>query len=81
MSKGELTLLGVGGLFVRVGCVAANHFRVLGDLDALALDDLDVVETAQNLVLDLELGAHCELGALLNLERLILQSRLATLGG
>lgn len=58
-----------------------NHLRVLGDLNALPLDDLDVVQTAEDLVLDLELGAHGELGALLDLEGLVLEGRLAAGGG
>lgn len=76
----ELTLLGICGLLVRVGRVAADHLRVFGDLDALAFDDLDVVQTAQDLVLNLELGAHGELGALLDLEGLVLQGSLAAGG-
>jgi hypothetical protein len=79
--KEALTLLGVRRLLVRVGGVAANHLGVLGDLDALALDDLDVVQAGEDLVLDLELGAHGELGVLLDLERLVLQRGLAAGGG
>ncbi len=56
---------------------AYNHLRVLGDADALALDDLDVVEAAEDLVLDLELGAHGEFGTLLDLEGLVLERGLA----
>jgi len=41
--------------------------------DALALDHLDVVQAAQDLVLDLELGAHGEGGALLDLEGVLLE--------
>src|SRR6266699_924438 len=48
-----------------------NHLAVLADPDALALDDLDVMEAAEDLVLDLEGGNHGELGALLDLERLV----------
>ena len=61
----------------RANEAAYNHLRVLGDADALALDDLDVVEAAEDLVLDLELGAHGELGALLDLEGLVLEGGLA----
>lgn len=56
---------------------AYNHLRVLGDADALALDDLDVVEATQDLMLDLELGAHGKLGTLLDLEGLVLEGGLA----
>lgn len=78
---GSLTALGVDGLLLRVGSIAAQHLRVLADLDALALDNLDILETAENLVLHLELGDHGELGALLDLERLVLERRLATRRG
>jgi hypothetical protein len=71
------TLLGVGGLLIGVGRITPNHLRVLGDADALALDDLDVVQAAEDLVLDLELGAHGELGVLLDLEGLVLERLLA----
>lgn len=75
-----LELLDVGGLLISVGSIAANHLRVLGDSDTLSLDDLDVVKTAENLVLDLELGAHGELGTLLDVERLVLEGGLASGG-
>lgn len=58
-----------------------NHLRVLGHTDALALDDLDVVQAAEDLVLDLELGAHGELGALLDGKGLVLEGGLAARGG
>lgn len=76
----KLTLLDIGGLLISVGSIAANHLGVLGDSDTLSLDDLDVVKTAENLVLDLELGAHGELGTLLDVERLILEGGLASGG-
>lgn len=38
------------------------------------------METAKNLVLDLELGAHGELGTLLNVKGLVLESGLTTRG-
>ena len=50
-----------------------NHLGVLGNSDSLALDNLDVMETTQNLMLNLELGANGELGTLLDLERLVLK--------
>lgn len=50
-----------------------DHFRVLGNSDTLALDNLNVVKATQNLVLDLELGHDGELGTLLNLEGLVLE--------
>lgn len=58
-----------------------NHLRVLGDLDTLALDDLDVVQTTQYLMLDLELGAHGELGAFLDFKGLVLEALLASRRG
>ena len=58
-----------------------NHLRVLGDPDALSLNDLNVVETAEDLVLDLELGAHGELGSLLDCEGLVLEGVLAAGSG
>jgi hypothetical protein len=76
----KLTLLDVGGLLISVGSIAANHLRVLRDSDTLSLDDLDVVKTAKNLMLDLELGAHGELGTLLDVERLVLKGGLAAGG-
>jgi hypothetical protein len=74
----KLTLLSVGGLLICVGGVAANHLIILGDSDALALNDLNVVQAAKDLVLDFELGAHGELGTLLDLEGLVLEGRLAS---
>jgi hypothetical protein len=55
--------------------VAYNHLIRLAarNTDALPLDDLDVVQTAENLVLDPELGAHGEGGALLDLEGVLLE--------
>jgi hypothetical protein len=47
---------------------------ILADPNTLALDNLDVVQTRQNLMLDLELRCHAELGTLLDLERLVLES-------
>jgi hypothetical protein len=74
----QLTLLGIGGLLICVGGIAANHLIILGDSDALALDHLNVVQAAEDLVLDFELGAHGELGTLLDLEGLVLEGRLAS---
>ena len=56
-----------------------NHLAGLATRDAntLTFDDLDVVKTRQDLMLDLELGRHGELGALLDFERLVLESLLA----
>lgn len=61
--------------------MAYNHLRVFRDLDALALDDLNVVEAAENLMLDLELGAHGKLGTFLDLEGLVLEALLAAWRG
>jgi len=54
-----------------------NHLGILANPDTLALHNLDVVETAENLVLDLESSDHGELGTLLDLEGLILEGELA----
>lgn len=54
-----------------------NHLGILGYADTLALDNLDVVQTAKDLMLDPELGAHGKLGALLDLEGGVLESGLA----
>ena len=61
--------------------VRADHLLILADSDTLALDDLDVLETRKNLVLDLELGNHGEFGSLHNLEWLVLQGGLGALCG
>lgn len=58
-----------------------NHLLVLANPDTLPLHNLNVLETRQNLMLNLELGNHGELGALLDLERLVLQGILGTLLG
>jgi hypothetical protein len=55
-----------------------NHLRVLGHSDTLSLDNLDVVKSAENLMLDLELGHHGKLGVLLDPEGLVLEGVLAT---
>lgn len=81
LKSARLTLLDVGRLLVRVGSIATDHLGVLGDLDTLALDNLNVVQTGQNFVLDLELGAHGELGTLLDLEGLIFEGGLGACGG
>lgn len=51
-----------------------NHLGVLRHLDALPLDNLNVVQTTKNFVLNLELRAHSELGILLDLEGFVLES-------
>lgn len=52
---------------------AYNHLAVLGHLDTLTLDNLHIVQTAEDLVLHLEGGRHGELGALLDLVGLVLE--------
>jgi hypothetical protein len=79
-SNPKPTLLDVGRLLVGAGRVAANHLRVLGNSNTLSLDNLDVVETAKNLVLNLELCAHGEFGTLLDVEGLVLEGGLAARG-
>lgn len=57
-----------------------NHLGILGHSDALPLNDLDVVQAAEDLVLDLEVGHHGELCVLLDAERLVLERVLASGG-
>lgn len=59
---------------------AYNHLLVLADSDTLSLDDLNVVKTRQDFMLDLESGCHAELDTLLDLEWLVLECSLRTLG-
>lgn len=74
-------MLLVEGLLSRVGSIASNHLLVLGDADALPLDDLDVLQAGEHLVLNLEASRHGELGALLDVEGLVLERGLGALGG
>lgn len=53
--------------------ITHNHLLVLANSDTLALNDLDVVQTAKNLVLNLELGRHGEFHTFLDFEWLVLQ--------
>lgn len=69
----SLTLLFIRPRLSRVRCVAAQHLLVLVDLDALSLDHMHILESAEDLVLDAELCLHAELGALLDLEWLLLE--------
>jgi len=59
--------------FIGAEETAYQHLLVLGDTDTLSLNDLDIVETTEDLMLHLELGTHGKLGTLLDLERLILE--------
>lgn len=54
-----------------------QHLAVLADFDTLSLDELHVLQTAKNLMLNFEGDNHGELGALLDLERVVLKSGLA----
>lgn len=49
-----------------------QHFLILAHANTLPLHNLDIMQTAQDLMLYLELRAHGELCALLDLKRLIL---------
>lgn len=64
-------------LYIAMGSETHDHLAVLGHPDALALHDLDVVQAAQDLVLDAEGGGHGELCAFLDLEGLVLEGVLA----
>ena len=50
-----------------------QHLLIFSDLDALSLNDLEVLETTQDFMLDLEVGLHAELGAFLDNEGLIFE--------
>ena len=52
-----------------------QHLLVLRDADALALDGLDVVQAGEDLVLDLELRGHVELGTFLDLQASVSTAR------
>lgn len=58
-----------------------NHLGVFGHTDALAFNDLNVVQATEDLVLDFELSAHGESGTLLDLERLVFETVFASRGG
>lgn len=58
--------------------VSYNHLRILGHTHALALDDLNIVQAAKDLVLDFKSSAHGELGTLLDLEGLIFEALFAS---
>lgn len=58
-----------------------NHLGILGHADALALDDLNVVQATEDLVLNFEFSAHGELGALLDLEWLVFEAIFASRSG
>ena len=53
-----------------------QHFAILANLDTLTLDDLDILQTTENLVLNLERDDHRELRALFDLEWLVLKCSL-----
>jgi len=72
-----LKLLGIGRLLVSVWRVASNHFGCFGNFKARSLDDLDVVQTAEDGVLDLECAAHDKLDALFDPKGLALERLLA----
>lgn len=55
-----------------------QHLAVLADFDALSLHELHILQTAKNFMLNLEGDNHGEFGALLDLERVVLKSGLAT---
>jgi hypothetical protein len=55
-----------------------NHLRVFGDANALSLNNLDIMQTAQNLVLHLERGAHRKFGTFLDGKGLVLERGFAT---
>ena len=78
-------LIGVGSIAaLRSKCQLSSYHLAGGtydhlvglatrDTDAMALDDLNIVQTTQDLMLDFEFGAHREVGTFLDLEGLLLQ--------
>ena len=54
---------------------------VLGDANALPLDDLDIVEATKNLMLYLKLGTHSELSSLFDFEWVIFEGFLRSGSG
>ncbi len=58
----------------RADRVAYNHFLLLTNRHTLALDSLNVLQARENVVLHLEFGRQMELGALLDLERILLEA-------
>ena len=50
-----------------------QHLFILPDSDTFPFDDLQVLQTAQHVMLDLEIGFHAELGAFFDDERLALE--------
>ena len=59
-------------------CYTYDHLLILADPYTLPLHNLHILQPTQDFVLDLELGRHVKLCTLLNLERLVLESRLGT---
>lgn len=58
-----------------------KHLLVLADTEALALDSLYVLQSTQDVVVDLEGHLDAEVGALLDLEGLIFQLFNCAFGG
>lgn len=79
--KLKLTLLLVDGLLGSAGGKAAQHLLILAHTDTLALDNLQVLETTQDVVVDLEDDLDVELGTLLDSEWLFLEGVDGTGGG
>lgn len=63
----SLTALYVFWDLVGIWCVRAQHLLILRDTNTLALDHLDIVQTREDLVLNLEFRGHSELGTFLDL--------------
>lgn len=76
-----LTLLLIGGLVSCAGSIATQHLLILADTNTLALDHLQVLETTQHLMVDLEDNLDVELSTLLNGERLVLKTVDSSGGG
>lgn len=72
MSVAHILILPPPSVVLR-GLNADQHLLVLADTNALSLHDLDVLQAAQDVMLDLESGLHAELGSLFDGERLRLQ--------
>ena len=57
--------------------ITHQHFAILANLNTLTLDNLDILQAAENLMLNLERDDHRELRTLLDLEWLVLKRSLA----
>lgn len=79
--KRQLTFLFIYLLASSVRSITSQHLLILANPDTLSLHDLQVLQTAQNLMVDLEGNLDTECGAFLDGEGLVFQSFEGTGGG